>query len=204
MKRKKRRKISDFKIKVEKFSFFSASLRKSLFCQGRRMNTQWWQMSMTRALDDDDGFHKYEKRGALQKNRLSIFLPWSLPKILYIFWCEIGQKQFMNERRSPAKKQGEDFCFDVPHHQSTLCPDVQLRVGKMSKNQSNWRVLSWFYGFFGFFFIFPVFFYCVSYDYFSLVYQIFWRFFHSSLFPFMWARNRNCCQKMEGGFLIKR
>ena len=36
----KRRKISDFKIKVEKFSFFSASLRKSLFCQGRRMNTQ--------------------------------------------------------------------------------------------------------------------------------------------------------------------
>ena len=42
-------------------------------------------MSMTRALDDDDGFHKYEKRGAGQKNRLSIFLPWSLRKILYIF-----------------------------------------------------------------------------------------------------------------------
>ena len=91
---KKRRKISDFKIKVEKFSFFSASLRKSLFCQGRRMNTQWWQMSMTRARWWWWISQIWKKGGWAKKPSLYFstmvttenlvhFLMWDWPKAIY-------------------------------------------------------------------------------------------------------------------------
>ena len=75
--------------------------------------TSWWWISQIRICRD--GRKKNYKKKILQ----------------YIhFWCEIDQKQFMNERRSSTSERG----VAIPYHQSTLCPDVHYRVSTIFKN----------------------------------------------------------------------
>ena len=82
-------------------------------------------MSMTRAYIMMMDFTNTNCRVGRKKKKIQ-------KKILqYIhFWCEIDQKQFMNERRSSKSKRG----VAIPYHQSTLCPDVHFRVSPISKN----------------------------------------------------------------------
>ena len=75
--------------------------------------TSWWWISQIRIC-------RVGRKKKFQKKILQ-----------YIhFWCEIDQKQFMNERRSSKSKRG----VAIPYHQSTLCPDVHFRVSPISKN----------------------------------------------------------------------